>query len=304
MAHGAHGRAKAPRLDVAENLTQAAVLVEVAAHEGERRVMVRMQHSCARVKDLRQPCLDQLTAEQLILGVRHVPERDTLPCPACQAAVDAREKRVSPRVGAVGRQPGSRPLQPLNVDSRAATPSLEVLLELSCDHVWSVGPRNMWPEDSRDIRRLLESLEERREPAIVGRRRILSQEGDVVALRKSHDEVARVTVRELGPGNLVEHRAKALGDVDRAVRGSGVDHEDLDIPMQGLRANRREHFLQVPSAVEYGNADCDQPAHGARSFLQASRVRSPKRSAALFASRSGAVTRHESDCSISRILAL
>src|SRR5687767_1371211 len=141
------------------------------------------------MKDLCQARFDQLTAKQLVLGIWHVPKRNALPRPACQAAVDAREERELPRVGAVRGQTTSRQLQPLNVDRTAAPPRLEVLLELPGDHVWRARSSKMRPKDTRDIRGLLESLEERGEPTVANRRRILGEEGDMRAVGQSHDQV-------------------------------------------------------------------------------------------------------------------
>ena len=96
--------------------------------------------------------------------------------------------------------------KPLNVDPRSAAPGLEVLLELPRDHVWRVRSGKVRPEDSRHIRRLRESVEQRGEPALVRRRRVLRQEGDVVASGQLHDQVAGSTVRVLA---LRESRPRA-----------------------------------------------------------------------------------------------
>ena len=87
-------------------LAQAAVLVEVAAHELRGTEVVRVQHGRPRVVDLAPARGEHVTPEGLILGVGDVTEADLLPAPAQVAGVDIREERRVPLAlqdgGAVG----------------------------------------------------------------------------------------------------------------------------------------------------------------------------------------------------------
>ena len=91
-AHVGRRRAQRERLDVADGLAQAAVLVEVAAHEVERAVIVGVQDRRARVVDLRPAGGEQLAPEGLVLGVGHLAEADLLPARARVTGVDVGEE--------------------------------------------------------------------------------------------------------------------------------------------------------------------------------------------------------------------
>ncbi len=73
-------------------LAQAAVLVEVATHELDRTVVVRVQDGRARVVDLDPAGVEQVSAERLVLGVGDLAEADLLPAVARVAGVDVRQE--------------------------------------------------------------------------------------------------------------------------------------------------------------------------------------------------------------------
>ena len=205
------------RLPVIEHLAQPAVLVEVAAEKAPRREVMRVQDDRPRVEDLREAGLDQLAAEQLVLGVGNRPEGNLFPRPAGEHEVDAREERQLPRLRAVGGEPLRGAVEALDVDRDSRAPVLEVALHLGLDHVARVLAGDVRPEDRGDVVGPLEALEERGEPAFVGGRRILRQKRDVVSSSELHHQVARAAVRELRLRDLVHAGAVALCDLERAV---------------------------------------------------------------------------------------
>ena len=177
-----------------------------------------MQDDRARVEDLGVAGFDQLAAEQLVLGVGNRPEGHSFPRLAGEHEVDAREERQLARLGAVSRKTLRGAVEALDVDRDPGAPVLEVALHLGLDHVARVVAGDVRPEDRGDVVGPLEALEERREPAFVGRRRILSQERDAVSLGELHHQVARAPVGELRLRDLVDAGAVALRDLERAVR--------------------------------------------------------------------------------------
>ena len=93
-AHVADGRPHADRLDVPDRLAQAAVLVEVAAQELERRVVVCVQHRSSRRVGLPPPRVGgERAPERLVLAVRDVGEAQLRPAGAPVGRVDVRQER-------------------------------------------------------------------------------------------------------------------------------------------------------------------------------------------------------------------
>ena len=99
----ARGGPQPERLDVPGRLAQATVLVEVAAHELDRAVVVGMEYGCAGLVDLAPARREHVDAERLVLGVADVAKADLLPAGARVAGVDVREER---RVAVALERPG------------------------------------------------------------------------------------------------------------------------------------------------------------------------------------------------------
>jgi hypothetical protein len=118
-------------------------------------------------------------------------------------------------------------------------------------------------EHGRHVVGVLEALEERSQPAVVRRGRVLGQECHVLAAREGHHPVARAAMRELALRDLVDDRAVAAGDLERAVRRAGVHHEDLELAVDALAAHGLEHLVEVAGAVQHRDGDGDR-AHPPR----------------------------------------
>ena len=82
--------------------------------------------------------------------------------------------------------------------SRSGAPSRDLIMWLAS------GRALVRAEHGRDVVGLLEALEQRRQPAVVGGRRVLGEERHVVAARQRHHPVARAAVRELALVDLVD----------------------------------------------------------------------------------------------------
>jgi hypothetical protein len=161
-----------------------------------------------------------------------------------------------------------------------------VALHLHLDHVGGVRPRLVRAEHERDVAGQLEPREQRRQPAIVRGGGVLGQERHVLALGELHHPVARAAVGELRRGYAVDARAVALGDLERAVGGAGVEDKQLDLALQALGADRAQHLVEVARSVEDGHGDRDVGRH------QSSRILRTLMYAVLNA-RSGHVIFHE-----------
>ena len=74
---------------------QTAVLVEVAPHELDRPVVMRVQDGGAGVVDLHPAGVEQVGAKRLVLGVGDLAKADLLPAGARVAGVDVGEERLS-----------------------------------------------------------------------------------------------------------------------------------------------------------------------------------------------------------------
>ncbi len=226
-------------LDVVEHLAQRAELVEVAPQELRRRVVVRVQHAGVRVVDLRVAGLDHLAPEQLVLGVGDLAVGHLAPRRLGHAAVDVGEEAQPAREAPVGGHLRRAAAEPLDVDrAPPVAPGGEVALHLALDHVRGVGPRVVRAEHERDVGGLLEALQQRRQPAVVRGRRVLGEEGDVVALGQLHHAVAGAAVGEWTLLDPVHPRAVGGGDLERAVGRAGVDDQQLDLAVGALRAHR------------------------------------------------------------------
>ena len=145
-AHLASRGEHAEGLDVTGALAQAAVLVEVAAHELQRAVVVRVQDRRAGLVDLDPAGLQHVGAEGLILGVGDLAKADLLPAGARVAGVDVRQEGGA-ALSLVDRDVNRIPRCAIFV--RAAPPiavgwvSLEPreeLRQLAGDHRARVGP--------------------------------------------------------------------------------------------------------------------------------------------------------------------
>jgi hypothetical protein len=111
--------------------------------------------------------------------------------------------------------------------------------------------------DTGHVRLRRERGDERREPAVVGRVGVLAREDEHVALCMPCSEVAGVPVPELLGRDLVDPGADGVRALGAAVRRARVDHHNLDLVVQGLRANRVEATDEVGSTVSRlsGTAD-------------------------------------------------
>ena len=114
------GRARAERLHVSARLAQAAVLVEVALHELDRAVVVRVAHGGAGMEDLHPARLEHRAAEGLVLGVGERPaKRISSQQARAVAGVHVRQEgRGRPRAGAPARRRATKPAKN-SVSSRA-----------------------------------------------------------------------------------------------------------------------------------------------------------------------------------------
>ncbi len=239
-ARGARDGARRHALDVADRLAQAAVLVEVAPHELDRRVVVSVQNGGTRVVDLEPARVEHRPRERLVLGVRHVGEADLRPAGAGVAGVHVREED-----GAV---------DPLDPGLAVRREALEELGELAGDHRARVRARQVRPVGGAHARDERERLAVGVEPAL-DRLGVLGQEADQVAGGALGAEVAGAAVPELRGRDLDHLGARGAGDLDGAVARARVDHEQLVGP---LARERREQRRQELLAVEHGDDDRDR----------------------------------------------
>ena len=172
----------ADRLDVADRLAQAAVLVEVAAHELDRRVVVRVQDGGAGVVGLAPARVrGERAAERLVLAVAR--RRRSGSPPSTRAG-----RRRSRSTGTSGRRAEDARLRRRRW---RRTRSARARSSGSCPARGRCGPKTA-PTSLGERERLAHGGE----PA--GRRRgVLGQEGDHVAARALGAEVARAAVPEL-----------------------------------------------------------------------------------------------------------
>src|SRR5438552_3405003 len=134
-------------------------------------MVVGVDDARVRMENLRKACLDERTAEKLILGVRNVLERNLLPRPARDAPVYTRKESESAGISAVRRDRFGGTVEPLYVDQPApASPCCEVSLHLALHHVTGVGSRHVRPENCRDVIGDVKPIEERCKPTAVRRR--------------------------------------------------------------------------------------------------------------------------------------
>ena len=282
-------------LDVAEDLSQAPELVEVAAQELGGRIVVRVVDGRAGMEDLGVSGLDHLARQQLVLGVRHLAIGHPLPRQARDGAVHVREELKPVGIQAVLGERVRGAVEPLDVDALALAPRAEVIAHLARKHVAVARPRDVGAEHERDVVGLRESIQDRAEPLLGGGRRVLGQERHHVAARALDRKVASTAVRELRLGDLDHVGAVTVRDLQRAVRRARVDDEQLDGHVHALRANRAQDLIEVRGAVQYGDRDRDGPnRHRPRSapltfFMNHRTTTRPN--------RSGDVNRQESECS-------
>ena len=245
-AHVAHRRAHADPLDVPDRLAQPAVLVEVAAHELDRRVVVRVQHAGARRVGLPpRGVRGQRAAERLVLAVRDVVEADLLPArPAVRRVHVGEERRV------VGAEHARR--------VAVGGERREELDQLARDHRARVRPREMRAEDGADVGVERERLAQRGEPA-GHRRRVLGEEGDDLGARPLGAEVARAAVPELGRRDLEHLDAGARG---RSPTEPSREPESMtSTSSTRLARERGEQLGQVARTVLDGDDDGDARRH-------------------------------------------
>ncbi len=269
----AGGAGERERLYVAGALAQAAVLVEVAAHELDRPVVVRVQHRGAGVVDLAPAGREQVAPKRLVLGVGDLAEADLLPAGARVAGVDVREeRRVAvalndrasarfaarlPAHGAVCLPTGPAARLPAR---RARGEAREELAQLAGDHRAGVRARQVRPVGGADALIERKRLAVGGEPARDGRG-VLGEEADQLAGGALGAEVAGAPVAELGGVDLEQLHARRADDLARAVARARVDHEHLVDPLarEGL-----QQLLQVALPVLDGD-DRGNPAHGSQS---------------------------------------
>ena len=246
----------AEALDMPDRVAQAPVLVEVAAHELERAVVVRVQHGGAGVVDLAPaPVGGERAPERLVLAVVDVVEPQGLQAVTAVGRVDVREEgRV-----AVARRPGGR---------RGRGERREELGQLARDHRARVVPGQVGPEHDADRLRDREALAQGGEPPR-RRRGVLGQERDHVAARQVGGEVARAPVSELAARDLVDRRARGAGDRDRPVARARVDDDHL---VDALARQRAQHLVEVARPVLDGDHGRDPP-HGHRFEVRGGRRR-------------------------------
>ena len=173
-------------------------------------------------------------------------------------------KRQTPRLGPVSRESRRRAVEPLDVDLASAAPVREVPLHLGLDHVARGWAGVVWAEDRRNVVGQLEALEQRGEPAIVGRRRVLGQERDVARLGELHHQVPRPAVRELALRDLVD-RARRAVERSRASRRSSPSRRPAARPRDRRAALGRRQAPRRGSAAPFstGIATVTTAASGA-----------------------------------------
>ena len=198
----AGARRPGQRLNVTGAVAKAAVLVEVASHEADRAVVVRMQHRRAGVVGLLPAAVEQLAAEGLVLGVGHVVETDLLPALAPVAGVHVREE--------------SRVAGPLHHRVPIRGERREEVLELARDHRAGLRPRQVRPVGCANAFAEGERLAVRVQPA-GDRLGVLGQEADQLARRALRAEVARAAVAERFGFDLDDLCARRAGDLTRRV---------------------------------------------------------------------------------------
>ena len=84
----------------------------------------------------------------------------------------------------------------------------------------------------------------------------------MVAGRQLHQQVAGAPVPELFARDLDHAGAVAARDLLRAVGRAGVDHQQLDPPIELLRADRHEHLVEQRAAVQHRQRDGHDGRHG------------------------------------------
>ena len=154
---------RAERLDVAGRLPQAAVLVEVAAHELGRAVVVGVEDGGRRVVDLGPAGGEHVLAERLVLGVVDLPEAKLLPAAAGVGGVDVGEEH--------------RPLGSLDDGPPVGREAGEELGQLAGDHRARLRPRQVGTVRGADPGIERERLAVGGKPAREGRR-VLGEEAD------------------------------------------------------------------------------------------------------------------------------
>ena len=145
-----HGRSHLPRrgdraerLDVPRRLAQPPVLIEVAAHELDRAVVMSVEHGRIRMKDLRPARSQHVHPKGLVLGVVDLAKPDLGPAGAPIAGVDVGEEGALP----LALQHRS----PSGASSRSTPPA--PWRSSDC-----VRPRKMRPVGGADLRVELERL--------------------------------------------------------------------------------------------------------------------------------------------------
>ena len=235
----------AERLDVVDRRAQPAVLVEVAAHELDRRVVVRVQDAGAGVVRLApRRVRGQRAAEGLVLAVAHVVEADLLPARAPVGGVHVRQE------GRVARAE----------DARLVAEDGEELGQLARDHRARVGAGEVRAEDDADVLGQGERLAHGGQPA-GDRGGVLREEGDHVAARALGGEVARPAVAELARLDLDHRGARLARDLLRAVARARVDDEDL---VRALAGQRVEQLGEKARPVSDGDHRGDALGHRVR----------------------------------------
>ena len=146
-------------------------------------------------------------------------------------------------------------------------------LHLGLDHVRGVRPRVVRAEHERDVVGLLEALQQRGQPAVVRRRRVLGEERDVVARGELHHPVARAAVGELAPWGSRWMRAPWRSAISSEPSVEpGVDDQQLDLAVGALRAHGGEHLVEVARPVVDGDGDRSRRRSSVRALVELART--------------------------------
>ena len=126
----------------------------------------------------------------------------------------------------------------------------EDVAQLAAYPVRSVRPRQVRAERKRHVVRPREPAQQRFEPPVGRRRRVLGQERHVRPERRSHQQVTGAAVRELRLRDLDDPGLMAAQHVERPVGRPAVDHDQLELWVEAKTFHGAQVNVELQSGMD------------------------------------------------------
>lgn len=195
----------------------------------------------------RHACLLGKKCPGLVLSEIDLRKGNALPGPLRNARIDVREEVKACLFRRVGNRHAPRRHAK---DMRAMSKRLEMLVDFPSLEWIRVPMRYLAAKGPAYIGVRSHEIHPSREPKIVDRNGILSEEDHPLAGGSVHCEISSSSVLEVRGFDRGESDSGVrLQDVDRSVTRARIDCQDLERPVEPLLNNRLKAFLQPAAAV-------------------------------------------------------